>query len=75
LGICTFATGKTGSEADDLTLFRKGRLDGGIAYSRDELCEMFPAFAVLDVWPMPAAAGLMSPRSTRMALPEDDKIT
>jgi SAM-dependent methyltransferase len=60
-GISTFATGKMGSEADDLTLFREGRLDGGIAYSLDELCEMFSAFAVLDVRPMPVASEVEEP--------------
>lgn len=60
-GISTLATGKMGSEADDLALLRAGRLEGGIAYSLDELREMFSAFAVLDARPMPAAAEVDQP--------------
>lgn len=40
-GICTFAPGEMGTEADDLTLFRQGRLEGGMAYSLDELRAVF----------------------------------
>ena len=40
-GICTFAAGQMGSEADDLTLFRQGSLEGGIGYSTDDLKTIF----------------------------------
>ena len=52
-GICTFAAGKMGSEADDLTLLRQGKLEGGIAYSADDLQEVFCEFELLSSGPLP----------------------
>ncbi|WP_309571814.1 class I SAM-dependent methyltransferase [Deinococcus sp.] len=51
-GICTFAPGQMGTEADDLTLFRQGRLEGGIAYSLDDLREVFSGLEYLDGGPL-----------------------
>lgn len=42
-GICTFAWGEMGSEEDDATLLRRGQLEGGIAYSMDDLRQIFSA--------------------------------
>ena len=52
-GICTFAVGEMGSKADDLTLLRQGRLEGGIAYSTDDLQEVFCEFELLGSGPLP----------------------
>ncbi|WP_229723587.1 class I SAM-dependent methyltransferase [Deinococcus aerolatus] len=41
-GICTFAAGKMGSDADDLTLFKQSRLAEGLGYGADELKAIFP---------------------------------
>ncbi|MFC4638974.1 class I SAM-dependent methyltransferase [Deinococcus hohokamensis] len=53
-GICTFARGQMGSEADDLTLLRQGRLEGGIGYSLDDLRAMFSDLTFLDDGPLQA---------------------
>lgn len=47
-GICTFAWGKMGSEEDDVTLLRRGQLEGGIAYSMDDLRQVFSALEFLE---------------------------
>lgn len=54
-GIVSFAPGKidSGSETDDLTLMRNGQLEGGIAYSLEDLRQMFSAFELLDIRSMP----------------------
>lgn len=54
-GICTFAPGRMGSEADDLALFRQGRLEGGVAYGVDDLREVFSWLEPLDGGPMPSS--------------------
>ncbi|UWX63727.1 class I SAM-dependent methyltransferase [Deinococcus rubellus] len=51
-GICTFAPGEMGSVADDLTLFRQGRLEGGTAYSTDDLQAVFSELELLDSGPL-----------------------
>ena len=51
-GICTFAAGKMGSEADDLTLLRQGKLEGGIAYSLADLRGVFSGLTLLDGGPL-----------------------
>ncbi|CAM3613525.1 class I SAM-dependent methyltransferase [Deinococcus frigens] len=51
-GICTFAAGKMGSEVDDLTLFRQGKLEGGLGYSADDLREIFADLEPLDSRPL-----------------------
>lgn len=47
-GICTFAAGQMGSEADDLTLLKQGRLEGGVAYSLDDLRAVFSGLTFLE---------------------------
>lgn len=47
-GICTFAPGEMGTEADDLTLLRQRRLEGGIAYSVGDLRAVFSWLEPLD---------------------------
>lgn len=47
-GICTFAAGQMGSDADDLTLLKQGKLEGGIGYSADDLKAIFWALEPLD---------------------------
>jgi len=51
-GICTFAPGKMGTEADDLTLLKQGKLEGGVAYSIDELRAIFAELEFLDGGPL-----------------------
>ena len=51
-GICTFAPGQMGSQADDLTLLRQGRLEGGIAYSLYDLRGVFAGLTLLDSGPL-----------------------
>lgn len=53
-GICTFAPGRMGTEADDLTLLRRGRLEGGVAYSPDDLRAVFADLEPLDGGPLPS---------------------
>lgn len=53
-GICTFAPGRMGTEADDLTLLRQGRLEGGIAYSPADLQAVFASLEPLDGGLMPS---------------------
>lgn len=53
-GICTFAPGKMGTEADDLTLLRRGKLEGGIAYGPDDLRAVFSCLEPVDSGPLPA---------------------
>lgn len=57
-GICTFAWGQMGSEEEDLTLLRQGRLEGGIAYHLEDLRQVFSAFEFLDGGPLDAEASL-----------------
>ncbi|WP_309569843.1 class I SAM-dependent methyltransferase [Deinococcus sp.] len=40
-GICTFAPGRMGSEDDDVTVLRRGHLEGGTAYSVADLRAIF----------------------------------
>lgn len=54
-GICTFAPGRMGTEADDLTLLRQGRLEGGIAYSLGELRAVFSGLDFLEGGPLHAS--------------------
>lgn len=51
-GICTFTAGQMGSDADDLTLLKQGKLEGGIGYSADDLNAIFSAFEPLDHRPL-----------------------
>ena len=53
-GICTFAWGEMGSEEDDITLLRRGRLEGGIAYRLEDLRQVFSAFEFLEGGPLDA---------------------
>lgn len=48
--ICTFAPDEAG--ADDLTLLRQGRLEGGIGYSTQDLTGIFSELELLDSGPM-----------------------
>lgn len=54
-GICTFAPGQMGTDADDLTLLRRGRLEGGVAYSPADLHGIFAGLKPLDGGPLPPA--------------------
>nr|WP_232337954.1 MULTISPECIES: class I SAM-dependent methyltransferase [Deinococcus] len=47
-GICTFAWGQMGSEEDDVTLLRQGHLEGGIAYTMDDLRQVFSSLEFLE---------------------------
>ena len=51
-GICTFAAGKMGTDADDLTLLRQGKLKGGVAYSAADLRTVFSDLKLLDSGPL-----------------------
>jgi SAM-dependent methyltransferase len=51
-GICTFAPGQMGTVADDLTVLRQGHVEGGMAYSLDELRAVFSWLEPLDGGPM-----------------------
>lgn len=51
-GICTFRAGQMGSDADDLTLFRQGKLEGGIGYRADDLENIFSNLTLLDSRPL-----------------------
>ena len=55
-GICTFAWGEMGSEDDDLTLLRRGRLEGGVAYRMEDLRQIFSGFEFLEGGPLSAEA-------------------
>lgn len=57
-GICTFAPGRMGSEVDDVTLLRRGTLEGGIAYGPDDLRGIFSDLEPVSSGPLvPASAG------------------
>ncbi|MFD0278787.1 class I SAM-dependent methyltransferase [Kitasatospora sp. NPDC127111] len=47
-----FAAGRMGSELPDEELYRNGRLDGGLAYSPDELRHLFSDFTEVELRPM-----------------------
>ncbi len=49
-----FAAGSMGSERPDEELYRLGALEGGLAYTADELRSLFRDFAPLEVRPMAA---------------------
>lgn len=51
-GICTFAAGRMGSDADNLTLLRQGKLEGGTGYSADDLEDIFSDLQPLDSRPL-----------------------
>jgi SAM-dependent methyltransferase len=53
--ISTFAPGRMGTDANDLTLLRQGRLEGGIAYGPEDLEEMFAFLEPVENGPMPDA--------------------
>lgn len=63
-GICTFAAGRMGTTASDAELLRRGRLEGGIAYTLDELQEMFSWLEPLDARPMPSQHEVAEPAFT-----------
>ena len=56
-GICTFAPGRMGSEAADVELLRRGSLEGGVAYSPDDLRSIFSDLDYVAGGPMPQLAG------------------
>lgn len=56
-GLCTFAPGQMGSDDDDVALLRRGKLDGGIAYSPDDLRHIFSNLK-------PVASGPLLPAGT-----------
>ncbi len=64
-GICTFEAGRMGSTADDGDLLRRGRLDGGIGYTPNELREMFSWLEPVDARPMPRQEALPEPVFTQ----------
>ncbi|MFD7412588.1 class I SAM-dependent methyltransferase [Kitasatospora purpeofusca] len=51
-GLTCFAAGEMGSELPDAALYRNGRLDGGLAFTPDELRWIFAGFAELEIRPM-----------------------
>ncbi|WP_030242399.1 class I SAM-dependent methyltransferase [Streptomyces sp. NRRL S-350] len=55
-GVTVFAAGAMGSERPDAELYRLGSLEGGLAYSPDELRLLFRDFEPLEVRPMAAQA-------------------
>ncbi|MGW7582620.1 class I SAM-dependent methyltransferase [Kitasatospora sp. NPDC054768] len=63
--VTAFAAGATGSERTDEELYRLGALEGGLAYSPDELRSLFREFTPLEIRPM-AAQG---PGSTLFGVP------
>lgn len=67
-GICTFASGHMGTEATDLELFRQGRLEGGIAYSLEDLKVIFSAFQWLDGGALPSCEAAFSMEFLHSAL-------
>ncbi len=60
-GICTFAAGRMGTTASDAELLRQGSLEGGVAYTLDELREMFGWLEPLDARLMPGAEEVAEP--------------
>ncbi|MFE7525024.1 class I SAM-dependent methyltransferase [Kitasatospora sp. NPDC057542] len=58
--VTAFAAGAIGSERPDAELYRIGALEGGLAYSADELRSLFREFTPLEIRPM-AAQGPDSP--------------
>ncbi|WP_316520633.1 class I SAM-dependent methyltransferase [Kitasatospora brasiliensis] len=63
--VTAFAAGQMGSERPDEELYRLGTLEGGLAYSPDELRSLFREFTPLEIRPM-AAQG---PESELFGLP------
>ncbi|MBD0672129.1 class I SAM-dependent methyltransferase [Streptomyces sp. CBMA156] len=55
-GVTAFAAGAMGSERSDEELYRLGTLEGGLAYSPDELRSLFREFTPLEIRPMAAQA-------------------
>jgi len=53
-GICTFTAGEMGTTASDEELLLQRGLEGGIAYTLDELSEMFSWLEPVDARQMPA---------------------
>ncbi|MEV6973583.1 class I SAM-dependent methyltransferase [Kitasatospora sp. NPDC093806] len=51
-GLTCFASGAMGSELPDAELYRNGRLDGGLAFTPDELRWIFADFAEVEIRPM-----------------------
>ncbi|MEV0188574.1 class I SAM-dependent methyltransferase [Kitasatospora purpeofusca] len=51
-GLTCFAAGAMGSEAPDAELYRNGRLDGGLAFTADELRWIFEGFTEVEIRPM-----------------------
>jgi SAM-dependent methyltransferase len=54
-GICTFAAGRMGTTASDAELLLQRGLEGGIAYSLEELAEMFGWLEPVDSRLMPSS--------------------
>ncbi|MFI2610134.1 class I SAM-dependent methyltransferase [Kitasatospora sp. NPDC018619] len=54
--VTAFAAGAMGSERPDEELYRIGSLEGGLAYSPDELRSLFRDFTPLEIRPMAAQA-------------------
>lgn len=54
-GICTFTAGRMGTTASDEELLLQRGLEGGVAYSLDELREMFAWLELVDARHMPPA--------------------
>ncbi len=52
-GICTFTAGRMGTTASDADLLLQRGLEGGVAYTLDELQEMFSWLEVVDARLMP----------------------
>ncbi|MGV9263508.1 class I SAM-dependent methyltransferase [Kitasatospora sp. NPDC003701] len=52
LVVNAFAAGAMGSELPDEELYRNGRLDGGLAYTPDELRYLFSEFTEIEIRPM-----------------------
>ncbi|RKT18524.1 methyltransferase family protein [Streptomyces sp. 1114.5] len=63
--VTAFAAGAMGSERPDEELYRLGALEGGLAYSPDELRSIFRDFMPLEIRPMAAH----SPSSARFGVP------
>lgn len=63
-GICTFAAGRMGTDADDRALLREGRLHGGVAYTVDDLQQMFCWLEPLDAGRMPLPEAVAEPAFT-----------
>ncbi|GAB7186517.1 class I SAM-dependent methyltransferase [Kitasatospora sp. Ki12] len=63
--VTAFAAGAMGSERPDEELYRRGELEGGLAYSPDELRSLFRDFTPIEVRPMAA----QEPGSAAFGLP------